>query len=801
MKGSIALACALALLLGVISPTPVLSQSSPQSRPALEEITVTARKREEGLNDVPIAITAMSGDMIQQNNLSDISGLAEQLPNVSFGEAFTSSDRFAIRGISTNGTNVGFEQAVGFNVDGFYFGRSRFGQTMFLDLERVEILKGPQNTLIGKNNTAGAINMVTRKPGNELGGYVSSSYDFDNAEGLSLEGAVDVPFSENVRARFAGRVEDRDGYMTDGITGRDDAGAKDSWTVRSILQWDVSDTLDATFLFQVGDIDRGARARELNGNCIDAPPIDDCITNNIKWQDSSWAGAPLDEFTATTYSLAGLTLNWQLNDNWTVTSLTNFTEYEGDDFSTPDFNLNSDGQLANIEDDFEQITQELRILGSFNDNTDFIAGFYWNQNEVTAVQNIQFCGGRGSSCANASLPTFTGLQRNFEGVQDSTTISIFAQVDFHLSEQWTVGVGGRYTDEDKDATGRKFLSDLVGIQQGSGVPIATTDFAGGGNCASLGGTINGRPVVCFGPLNAGSNSGTFSRSEDDFSPNAVITWRPSDDQMLYLNYAEGFKGGGYQLWPVGGGALTDAQIEFDAESARSYELGGKHTLLDQQLQLNWAIFQTEIEDLQVSAFDPQLTSQNIVNAAQVTSKGIEADVTWLLGQNHKMVAALAFLDATYDSYEGASCYPGQAAAGEGCVGGVQDLSGTDVQYSPDTQYNLALDGAYPFGNGYSWGWRASYAWRDDQFIGSKNHPVTDVQPAYGKIDASLFVEGPDGRWRVSLIGLNLNDEVTGNFANDTREPRTIDPTRTPSAASFFFTAPGRQIALQGRYNF
>ena len=199
MKTSKIFVCAISFSLLWVEPAPVFSQqAAPESRAVIEEVMVTARRREEGLNDVPIAIIAMSGDMIQQSNLSDISGLAEQLPNLSFGEAFNSSDRFAVRGISTNGTNVGFEQAVGFNIDGFYFGRSRFGQTMFLDLERIEILKGPQNTLIGKNNTAGAINIVTRKPGDEVAGYISSTYDFQDAAGLALEGAVDVPFSDPV---------------------------------------------------------------------------------------------------------------------------------------------------------------------------------------------------------------------------------------------------------------------------------------------------------------------------------------------------------------------------------------------------------------------------------------------------------------------------------------------------------------------------------------------------------------------------------------------------------------------------
>ena len=150
------------LLTTGLAAAPSVSIAQATGTAVLEEVTVTARKKEENLSDVPIAISAVTGDFLQESNLSDILGLAEQVPNLSFGEAFNSSDRFAIRGISTSGSNIGFEQAVGFNVDGYYFGRSRFGQTMFLDLARVEVLKGPQNTLIGKNNTAGAINITTR---------------------------------------------------------------------------------------------------------------------------------------------------------------------------------------------------------------------------------------------------------------------------------------------------------------------------------------------------------------------------------------------------------------------------------------------------------------------------------------------------------------------------------------------------------------------------------------------------------------------------------------------------------------
>lgn len=798
-----------------LAVAPSVSIAQATGTAVLEEVTVTARKKEENLSDVPIAISAVTGDFLQESNLSDILGLAEQVPNLSFGEAFNSSDRFAIRGISTSGSNIGFEQAVGFNVDGYYFGRSRFGQTMFLDLARVEVLKGPQNTLIGKNNTAGAINITTRKPGEEFGGYVATTFDFEAGEGFAVEGAFDLPISDTVRARAAARVEDKDGYVEHGVTGADDAGARENVSIRGIVQWDVSDDLDATFMYQYGDIDRGARPREAGANCNVAHPVDDCAYNNVTYEDVIWAGEDRsgDFATETDYSLIGLTLNWQLNENWTVTSLSNVTTYEGNDISESNYDPSTDATLAQIQDEFDQFSQEFRLLGSLSESMDLIAGVYYNDNTVDAAHSLLFCGGP-VNCSDASSPTYGGLMRNFDSTQDSETISVFGQIDFILSDTLTLGVGGRYTTEDKDANGRKWLSapgdgsgGFAGHQMGGGTPLPGTDFAGGGGCTSLpslGGPrrdLNGITVGCFGPLVAGSNSGDFSRSESDFSPNVVLTWQPSDENMLYASYSEGFKGGGYQLWPVGGGALTEAAVDFDGEDAQSLEVGGKHTLLDMTLQVNWSAWSTEIKGLQVSAFDPVITAQNIVNAGKTSSEGIEADLNWLPDNSHRVTASFAYLDAIYDSYEGANCYSGQSEA-MGCVGGVQSLTGQDVSFSPGLQYNLSVDGAYPVGDSLEWGWRAAYHWMDDQFIGTQNHPTADVQDSYSKVNANLFVASQDGKWRVSLIGLNLTDENVGTGSNHGRMMNLLpDPTATPNIPTTVFMAPGRQIAVQGRYNF
>jgi outer membrane receptor protein involved in Fe transport len=795
--------------------TPSVSVAQATGTAVLEEVTVTARKKEESLSDVPISISAVSGDFLQESNLSDLLGLADEIPNLSFGEAFNSSDRFAIRGVSTNGNNIGFEQAVGFNIDGYYFGRSRFGQTMFLDLERVEVLKGPQNTLIGKNNTAGAINITTRKPGDEFGGYLATSYDFEAGEGFAVEGAVDLPLGNNVRSRIAARLEDKDGYMEHGLTGSDVSGARDNFTIRGIVQWDITERVDATLLYQYGEIDRGARPREAGGNCNVAHPIDDCSYNNVKYEAAFWAGENReDDFvTETDYSMVGLTFNWQLNDSWTLSSLTNFTSYEGNDLSESNFDQTIDATLAQIQDEFEQFSQEVRLLGSLSESVDLIAGVYYNDNTVDAAHSLLFCGGP-VNCSDASSPTYGGLMRNFDSTQDAETISVFGQIDFSLGDTLTLGIGGRFTTEDKKANGRKWVSDLgdgssgfVGHQMGGGTPLPGTDFAGGGGCTSLpslGGPrrdLNGRTVGCYGPLVSGSNGGSFSRSEDDFSPNAVLTWQPSDEHMLYVSYSEGFKGGGYQLWPVGGGALTAAEIEFDGETAESFEAGGKHTLLASTLQVNWSAWSTEVQGLQVAAFDPVITAQNIVNAGQTTSEGVEGDFIWLPDASHRISASFAYTDATYDSYEGANCYPGQTPE-MGCVGRQQSLTGQSVSYAPEWQYIFSVDGAYSFAANMEWGWRAAYNWRDDQFIGTTNHPAADVQEAYGKFNASLFLASADGKWRVSLIGTNLNDENVGTGANHGRMMNLL-PERgvTPAIPTLVFMAPGRQVAIQGRFNF
>ena len=321
----------LAILVGVFAVLPaqdVLAQ--------IEEITVTARKREESMQDVPIAITAIGGEALQAQGISTLETAAPSIPNLHHAQATISSDIFAIRGVGTSGSNVGFEQAVGMVYNGFFFGRSRFGRSTFLDLERMEVLRGPQGALVGKNTSAGAISFVPKKPTEAFEAYARVAYNFEGAEGTTLEGAVSGPFSDTVRGRIALRYNDHDGWVENNNTGKSEQSAEDL-TARFILEWDITDSLGAEFMYHYGDFQHEGRNREWSAcspdNAVAIPAADpnaECNFDAVRSTLFVYNGETIVEPHDTRFDLFGVTLNWDL-DGYDITSLTSWSEYDADD--------------------------------------------------------------------------------------------------------------------------------------------------------------------------------------------------------------------------------------------------------------------------------------------------------------------------------------------------------------------------------------------------------------------------------------------------------------------------------------
>lgn len=769
-----------------------------------EEIVVTARKREEALNEVPIAITLLSGEMMQESNISDLTDLSLTAINFTHSEDVNSFDRFIVRGLGTTGSNLGFEEAVGQVVNGYFFGRSRFGRTMFLDVDRVEVLKGPQGALIGKNNSVGAINITTRKPGQEFGGHLLTTYDFEDGQGYALESAVDVPFSDALKARFAFRFEDREGWLLNLGTGRNEQERED-FTGRGIFNWRISDTLQAELMIQAGDLKRSGRHREIY-NCLgDATspnprdPQEDCLFNAEKDVVFLINGEPSREPHDTEYSMVGLTLNKYFGDFY-LSYLGNFAEYESLDAWDSD---HSEIEWTHIfvRDDWEQLSHELRIASIGGETLDYMAGLYYGDQASNFIQSFMFCRGPFGLCTGGNTnPSFRGLQRHGWSTLNTETLAVFAQVDWYLNDSWTLTLGGRYTTEDRDTETNATVLTPYSLE------VAGNQV----DCPNVSDELDGIGIpIAFdcGPARF-TSSGFFDRSESDFTPNVTLRWSSSENAMYYATFAEGFKSGGFQFPNyVPQAALTPDLVEYDSESTTHFEVGGKRTLAGGRTQFNWAAWSTDFEDVQVSAFDAVTVIQNVNNAAQANSTGVETDVAVRLNDRTTLAASAAWTDAKYDDFPNGPCYAGQTAA-QGCVSvtfpdgtatNVQDLAGTPLAYASEWQFNIRLAGSgLPVGQKLELGYDLFYYWLDDFHFKLTNDPL-DTQDAYGKVNASISLGARSGGWTVSLIGKNLTDKLTSNLGDSTTgigQAGDIGPT-----PNYKFVEPGRQIALQLDYRF
>jgi outer membrane receptor protein involved in Fe transport len=713
----------------------------------LEEIVVTARKREESLQDVPIAVSVSSGEELRSKNVVNLQDLSLQVPNFYVAESFV-GDSIFIRGIGSGQNNLGFEQAVGQVVDGVFYGRSRFSRVSFLDLERVEILKGPQGALIGKNTTAGAINITTAKPTSELEGYISGVYEFEGAEGYGVEGALSGPLGDRLAGRVAFNYQDKDGFIENTTTGEDDVSV-DDLVARVSLAWDVSDTFDALFQYQYGDLEHEGgnnqysycdfESQQVPGVPVNFTAIfnsiapDDCKANYKRSGTAGKRGVNV-ESKETEFDTFAVTLNWDLGD-FTFTSVTGYAEYEyldlqdGDRTAVDVVTVDTFGTLPEFGEDYEQVSQEFRLASPAGEKIDYLVGLYYLDKEQTTDYTVHF--------ANiAGLPVSRTTMTNEEG----TTYAAFGQLNWHINEAWDLTLGGRYTYEEKEARSVQFPRELF------------TDT----------------PSDCMLPAAGSCFRHDIEDDFDDsnFSPSASLQWRPTDNSMYYVSVSRGFKAGGYDHLLVSNGA-TDLNImdrfRFDEEEVTAFELGTKVTLADGAAQLNAAVFRSEFDDLQLGGFlNSTEVINTVTNAGSAISQGIEADFRWRATEGLTLAGAVAYLDSTYDDYEDAPCYTLQAT---GCVNGRQDLSDEKLQFAADWKGNLSAEHVWSLNDGMELSAFVQISYVDEFPLQADLDPKL-FQDDYTKVDARLTLSGNNAAWELSLIGRNLDDEASSNYGDD-----------------------------------
>lgn len=743
--------------ISLFSATNATAQGNDENSLRLEEVIVTAQKREEGLQDVPIAISAVSGDSLRMGNINNLQDLSSLVPSLYVAESFV-GDSIFIRGLGSGQNNLGFEQAVGRVVDGYFYGRSRFSRISFLDIERVEVLKGPQGALIGKNTTAGAINITTAKPTDEFEGWITPTYEFEADEGYTIEGAVSGPLGDSLRGRLALKLVDRDGYIKNTITGEDDV-SKEELVGRASLVWDASDDVEVMFQYQYGKIEHEGGNNQYS-KCV-APLSfifagisgDDCTANYRRTGTATKNGINV-EGKETNFDTYALTVNWQVGEH-TITSLTGFASYDYIDLQDGDRSP-IEATLPEFAEDYEQWTQEFRLTSPQGENHSYIIGLYFMDKEQLTDYIVHF-----------NIPAARSIQsRNTFTEESASTYAVFGQWTKHLNEYWDITVGGRYTYEDKKAHSVQFGSELY-----TTVPDP--------NCFAF------IPGVCS------THDIKDDFNEDNFSPEFNVQWRPNDDAMYYASIRRGFKAGGFDHNLVADSSDPDImdRFRFDREEVTAFELGAKLTLADGASQLNIALFRSEFDDLQLGGFlDSSSAINTVTNASGATSQGVELDFTWRATQGLTLFAAVAYIDSTYDDYVDAPCYTLQTA---GCVNGRQDLSGEKLQFTSDWKGSANAEYIWQLGGGLELVGFLQLSYVDEFPLQADLDPSL-FQDEYVKVDARVTLSNANNSWAVSIIGRNLDNELTSNYGDD-----------VPAQAGTVWRsvdAP-RSIALQGTWRF
>ena len=750
----------------------------------LDEIIVTATKRPVGLQDVPVALSVVTGDKIEAMGMAELEDLALYVPNVHIAEGAITPLVF-IRGVGS-GMNPGFEQSVGTFVDGVYYGRGQHSRAAFLDLERVEILKGPQSTLFGKNTIAGAINITTAQPTEELEGYIEAAFESE-VDGVSVSAMLSGPLSDTVRVRVAARKSDDEGWMTNTAAGGVGGPEENNLAIRGTLEWDASESLVFTLKAERNRYKFLGRPQVISianptatflyrtfGDAGFSPGFD--YVRNVRTSVQP-------EFHDTDASVVQLTALFDWGD-LAVTSITAVTGHDYRDSQDGDYSALLFLERSRLEE-HEQFSQEFLLTSPGGKAVDFLAGVYFQTADLTSdrVTPVRFTGlPPVDAGVRAQIDAALGTNLQAGDIdadlfaffdQDTTTISAFGEFTFNLRDDFRIVTGLRYSNDEKEVSKSGFQS-----QVGSTTPDPFL-------------------AAVYGPILqiAGTHAYTLERDEDHLTGNVGLQWDPNADSMLYLNVSTGYKAGGFDE-DNALGSLANA--EFEDETVLGVEAGGKFTVLDGRGRINAALFHAKYEDLQVSTFDGN-ASFVVGNAAESVVTGLEADWTFAVTEHLILSGALALLDAEYDSFPDSACTSMQivawVAAGNPRATCTQDLSGRQLQFAPEWAVNIAAQYVRPIGNDLELGFSVDINASDDTVIAADGDSLLD-QKAHEKLNARISLGTVDGKWLIAVVGKNLGDEATTTFGNDV-------PLGSLGFDGTYFQHidPPRTVTLQGRWSF
>ncbi|MBO9717074.1 MAG: TonB-dependent receptor [Pseudoxanthomonas sp.] len=665
----------------------------------LDTVTVTARKREETLQDVPVAVTAFTPEALDTLNIKDLGDLDAQVPNLTIYAArgSTSTVTAYIRGIGQADPLWGVDPGVGIYLDDVYIARPQGALLDVFDVERIEVLRGPQGTLYGKNTIGGAIKYVSRGLREETEGFASLTVG--NYSQLDAKAGIGGSIGDGVlRGRVAVASMNRDGFGENLANGQP-VSDKEINAVRAQFGAFASEDFDVQFSLDWMDDQSGVRGAQMlapNPLAPAYPPLDD------RYDIRSGMGNVND----TTMKGASATVNWRLNADWALKYV--IAKRESDTHTMIDFDT-TPLKLVDVEAFYndEQVSNELQANFDAGGRSRGVMGLYWFNGDAGGQVLNYFW--------NPALPTAltNPLFGDTQGYVNTSSIAAYADWTFDLSEALKLDLGARYTDEDKHA---------VALNQFYTTPQYTTAW---GTAANFDKTVNFK----------------------NFSPKASLDYQFTQDIMGYLSFSRGFKSGGYNI-RANTTAVPRSGEPFQDEQVDSYEIGSKMSFLDQRMFLNLAYFYNQYEDIQLSVFTSytlpngsQSFFGDFTNAGKGTVQGVEAEYQFLPTEHWLISGNLAWLDAKYDEF---------------MSGGVDIADSQYFTNAPEFSGALNAEWRTALDNGGNLAARVTYAYQSEVW------PTTDLspaikQPGYGLVNAGVIWNVNDA-WTLSLQGSNLTDE-------------------------------------------
>jgi iron complex outermembrane receptor protein len=733
----------------------------------LEEVVVTAQKRKQSLQDVPISVTALDGNFLQSTGTPDLAKAALYVPNARVDAHDPGSPQLFIRGFGTNSFNPSFESSVALVQDEIYYGRPGYFTESLFDVDRVEVLRGPQGTLFGKNTVAGVFNVTTKGPSDTF--QADGRYEYGENDSHRIEGGAGGMLTDWLGFRVSGLYRHDEGELYNTYLHRSEEALRQKGG-RAKLRFYLSDDVTTDVLYQASktntpfwpyqlyklDSDTRTYLQGFDKNVEDDPK--DFRTES---DTPGWLRKGSETVAART--------QWNIGQLGAINNAQSVLVLSASKFHIDQLNeLDvSPADIATLDshEDHQQGSAELRFSGDTDSlfglgkKVEFVAGGFYYVSKYVLRASIDsgkdiasylltqdfcelagICNGNTNTGSVPGLPILGGITSPLLGPdyflfnynQKVASLAGFGQATWNITDHFAITPGVRINQERKNV-------DSMGSQ----------------HCPNRGDT------ACIMTALLGANNYTdddMKRNESDISPKIVLQYFSGDGINLYASYARGYKSGGFNSL-----SYTGDNLAFKPEKDQTYELGAKTTFFDKTLRLNATLYRTKFKDLQVIALQGLVTN---VGTADATSKGMEGDFMWLTPWAPlRIMGSVGILDAKYDDYPGAPAPVRNPETGDLQIGATQNLKGQRIAYAPKQTATLTPTLSFPLFGSIGGQLAGDVIYQGNQFTDVDLDPNTYV-PAYTLYNARFIISPASEAWTLTLGGTNITNKLVLNQVQD-----------------------------------